>query len=383
MPMTIDSKQPDISLDQFSQLVEILYQGPLETIPWQAFLNAIKRQLDVEGAILILRHPSESDLGAIVTEGFSELESRRETIYSEGLYAMDPFLNLPQGKVVTLEEHIGNDALINSEFYKLALQPFDIFHLLGIDIHEQNGLKASLRLSRPPTSKKFSPQDKQLCSLLIPHLQQAIHIHAQINHIESERALYASTVGQMSVATVLLDKNRQVLTTNILAKQLLAEKDGIRIREGTLQLDHPQDNKHLRNIVSDALSTQQQAKLVEALPVERPSGRQPLGLIIRPVPANEWTKGQSTPTVAIFISDPEIKTEASQQVLAQLFSFTPAEARLAMLLSNGLSLDEAVAELKVSRNTGRAHLRSIFSKTGITQQTQLVSLILKSVASLG
>ncbi len=49
---------------------------------------------------------------------------------------------------------------------------------------------------------------------------------------------------------------------------------------------------------------------------------------------------------------------------------------------NGL-VDEIGEQLNISTNTGRAHLRSIFAKTGVTQQTQLVSLILRSVANLG
>ncbi|MNG23881.1 hypothetical protein D3C84_1085400 [compost metagenome] len=56
---------------------------------------------------------------------------------------------------------------------------------------------------------------------------------------------------------------------------------------------------------------------------------------------------------------------------------------MTLLLANGLTLDEASEELGISRNTARAHLRSTFSKTGVTRQTMLVRLILRSVATLG
>ena len=52
-------------------------------------------------------------------------------------------------------------------------------------------------------------------------------------------------------------------------------------------------------------------------------------------------------------------------------------------MANGLSLDEAAELLNIRRNTARAHLRSIFSKTGVRRQTELVRLILNSVVSLG
>lgn len=375
----------DISLECFSDLLKALYRGPLETVPWQDFLGLLRREFPVDGAILILRQPSNNDLGAIIRDGFPELPAGQNTLYSQKLYAIDPFINLPPGKVITLEEHVGMDTLLNSEFYTLSLKPFGIFHLLGVDFQSTDGLKASLRLSRTQQSPPFTDRDKALCEVLVSHLQQATQLHARINSIQSELSLYANAVGQLSVATLLLDEKSQILRCNATARQLLAEQDGIQIQAGKLLIDNDQSQQQLRRILGQALSAprQQQPGVVDALSIQRPSGKQALGLVVRPVPRDEWSDGQASPTVAIFISDPEQKTQASQQVLAQLFELTPAEARLALLLADGASLDQAVASLSISRNTGRAHLRSIFSKTGINQQTQLVSLILKSVASFG
>ena len=39
--------------------------------------------------------------------------------------------------------------------------------------------------------------------------------------------------------------------------------------------------------------------------------------------------------------------------------------------------------MKIRRNTARAHLRAIFSKTGVKRQITLVRLLLNSVASFG
>jgi len=44
---------------------------------------------------------------------------------------------------------------------------------------------------------------------------------------------------------------------------------------------------------------------------------------------------------------------------------------------------EAAEELSVSPHTARAQLKSIFSKTGVGRQAELVRLIVKSVANLG
>ena len=69
--------------------------------------------------------------------------------------------------------------------------------------------------------------------------------------------------------------------------------------------------------------------------------------------------------------------------MRRLFGLTRMEAQLALLLTEGLTLDEAAEQMNVRRNTARTHLRSIFSKTGVTRQTMLVRLLLNSVISLG
>ena len=84
-----------------------------------------------------------------------------------------------------------------------------------------------------------------------------------------------------------------------------------------------------------------------------------LGLVLQPVPHSEWFEGQSTPSVAVFISDPEQELGTSAEALRSLFELTPAEARLSLLLADGNSLDRAAKQLGISTNTGRAHLRAI------------------------
>jgi DNA-binding CsgD family transcriptional regulator len=64
-----------------------------------------------------------------------------------------------------------------------------------------------------------------------------------------------------------------------------------------------------------------------------------------------------------------------------LYNLTKAEVNLAKLLAEGANLDQASAELGIARNTARAQLRSIFAKTGVSRQSMLVSLMLKSVVT--
>ena len=108
-----------------------------------------------------------------------------------------------------------------------------------------------------------------------------------------------------------------------------------------------------------------------------------LGVLIRSIARAAWSEGNRRPAVALFIRDPERRSEASREVVRQLFDLTLAESSLALALADGLTLDEAAERLSIRKNTARAHLRSIFAKIGVRRQTTLVRLLLSSVIWLG
>jgi len=72
----------------------------------------------------------------------------------------------------------------------------------------------------------------------------------------------------------------------------------------------------------------------------------------------------------------------SIHLVAQLFGLTPAEGALATLLAQGFDIDEAGETLGIRRNTARSQLQSIFTKTNAKRQSELIRLILSSVATL-
>ncbi len=117
--------------------------------------------------------------------------------------------------------------------------------------------------------------------------------------------------------------------------------------------------------------------------VSRPSGQINLGVVVEAIATQDWAEGKGTPGLVVYIRDAAGRSMASETLTKQLFNLTRAETALAMELANGLSLEEAAEALNVRRNTARAHLRSIFSKTGVRRQTELVRIILNSVVALG
>ena len=64
-------------------------------------------------------------------------------------------------------------------------------------------------------------------------------------------------------------------------------------------------------------------------------------------------------------------------ILAKTFRLTPAEAKLASVIARGASPEIAAGELKISRETVRNQLKSVFAKTDTHRQSELVALLLQ------
>lgn len=373
-----------LSLAEFSDLVAAIYEGPLEMVPWKSALDLLRRHLRASYVTLMLRPPS-ADREALMVNSAGDLPITREAEYSMHYYALDPFVDLPQDRAVTANEIIGDANWRESEFYKQFLKPLDILHALGADIRTEDGLECRLRVARPHREPPFSENDKALCTVVLPHLKRAVRMHSQLELIDSERRLYAGTVDRMLVGTVTLDETGAVLKSNPVADEMLREGDGLRIVNGSLRADTAAENRELQRLVRQALSgeTGGRPAVVDAISITRKSSRGKLGVLVRSLPNTGSSKAKRRPSVALFIRDAERKSEASREMVRRLFDLTPAEASLALALANGLSLDEAADAVKIRKNTARAHLRAIFSKTGVTRQTTLVRVLLSSVIWLG
>lgn len=149
-----------LTLEQFSGMLGDLYQGPLETTPWQSFLNALNQFLAAKYVTFILRPPSDQSEGLMINTNGSS--AAVVTSYNQYYFSLDPFVDLPTGKVATLDEFVCREEWLNSEFYRNFLEPVGVFHILGADIGASDGARCRIRVSRGLESPGFTEQDKAM-----------------------------------------------------------------------------------------------------------------------------------------------------------------------------------------------------------------------------
>lgn len=370
-----------VSLPTYDELVGLTYEGARESLPWSGLLTALRSVLAANWTTLILRPASDKIQALIVNSGPQGAFMERGKFATYNAFMLDPFVGLPADRIVTLDEFVGANEWLASDFYKQFVEPYDIRYMIGADIFTADGSECRLRICRPHSADYFSEPEKSLCQVLLTHLKRAIELHSQLDLVESERTLYATTVDRMLLGTIVFDETGAIMKTNSVAEDILRAGDGLRLSGGRLEASYAAENKTLQGYIRTALahSPKSDGQVGHAMSITRPSGSAKYGIAVRSNALSEWAEGRHRAAVTVLIRDPEQKSHASRDVIQQLFELTPAEASLALLLADGLTLDEAADELAIRKNTARAHLRSIFAKTGVTRQTSLVRLLLGSV----
>ena len=186
----------------------------------------------------------------------------------------------------------------------------------------------------------------------------------------------------VNVGLVVTSASGQLLLANRTAEEILKLRDGIELGPTGLVRTSlkctPSLTSLMETVIKESASTRD-----SVLPVRRPSGKRPLTAVVRAVEGASPDADPLAPATLLFILDPEISVETVEAELRQLYGLTSTEASLANLLMEGKALDECCKILDIRRSTARTHLQHLFEKVGVQRQSELVSLLLKSIGLVG
>ncbi|CAG9261615.1 helix-turn-helix transcriptional regulator [Paraburkholderia unamae] len=371
---------PSISVDRFSHLLGMIYESALDTAKWVRCFEEVCNEFSANYVSLIVQQSVPTKEEGLI---FSGSDDRRLIQQHNPHLSLSPFRGLPLDKLVTIGDMLSEAEWRSTTYYQAWCAPHEVFHVMAVDFATADRSVYGFRLTRPESAPPFSSEDRALCERLVPHLKRALNLYQSTHQDRRITSLYSQAMVQLMVGVIVLDEHGMVIETNAIAKAMLQSGDGLKLIGNHVTASYAMDNRKLQSLVAEALRAPSRVGLIEAMAVSRPSGQASWGVVVRQLATDEWTDGKHRPAVAIFVRDPEGASHPPVKLAQQLFELTPAETALAIQLTNGLSLEEAAEALGIRRNTARAHLRSIFSKTGVRRQTELVRIFLNSVMLLG
>ena len=232
-------------------------------------------------------------------------------------------------------------------------------------------------------NEKRGPLDERSVETLrhlMPHLKRAIGIHQRMARLSNDVAMLSGALQRLLVGVVSVGAGMSVTFANQEGERILSMCDGINQIGKKLVLARKSEHDRLSAAIG------RQADGVGGsdsyIYVERPSGAPDFTLLVAPYrgsPAMPGLVERSNSVATIFITDPANPSHLpSAEQLADRFGLTATESEVARLTAMGRGMPYVSLALSVSLNTARTHLKSIYSKMGVNQQSHLTRCIVES-----
>ena len=190
----------------------------------------------------------------------------------------------------------------------------------------------------------------------------------------------------LNIGLVVTSASGSLLMANGAAEQILVSRDGLELTDsgifGVMKGCGNSLSVTLQRAAFATNATRGEQSEDAVFAVRRPSGKRAYTLLVRSGTRSAEEREVNGSCALVFILDPELPVQTAESELRQLYGITSTEARLANLLMEGRTLDECCDLLKIRRSTGRTHLQHLFEKVGVQRQTELVSVLLKSIGLL-
>ncbi len=284
------------------------------------------------------------------------------------------------GQYVTLDD-TGREVFFGSAFYN------DFWRLSGlgserlsINLTSGNGLLSCLVLQPSARNDTIADTTVQSALMFSGHMARAIKWASRLARAEAERLLDRRRFAPGYAGFFILGAQGQILHADDAGELLLSKGDPFRALSGHLTDNDAQGATALRAALAsiNGLAELDATTVSLASGVSGPKGAT-LSLELLPFGDKAYGRFGIKPKVMVVASWVEEKSPDGQALLRDQFGLTFAEATLVLELLKGDGRAAAAQRCGISVNTARTHMMHIFQKIGINRQTELISLVMKTL----
>ncbi len=324
-----------------TELLVPLHEGVFEQPMWHTFRRQLRGLCGAESVAIGLRSPEGGDDLALIDGDPFDI----------------PATDMRAGRVYSGDE-LGHAVTALRAVRTPAVEGLD----LTLCVSAQDALGAEIA---------------SLLSALVPHLRVALTVLASIERERSRASVSAEAARRLNFGWIALDERCRIVDLDPQAERFL-ERSGV-LRRG------PYDR-----LVPSAPSVDRQlTALAKAMKADRRHRPRAINLSQDPwidilvAPLRIDALGDEARAAAmIYLRGDRSSSADRHEQLVDLFDLTPAEARLAWSLAQGLSIAEAAAAHGLTVQTARYYSKRIYAKIGARGQVDLVRNILTGVLAL-
>ena len=367
--------------ERIPSIIDALYEGTLDSGAWDRAMLAMAHLVSGYAALLYSFNPSTGEVRRDENHGFDPdavVRYRRHWVAED--IRLAPGIEFAIGEPMFDSRLLPVKTLQASALYNEFLIPMDAPWILAHWLDKGPDRVVALTIQGTKRRGQFDARDGERIRPLLPHLRRALDIRDRLEYSHVRADTLAKSVDNLSFGVLVLDAGGRILEANLVAQDLLRNEDGIyRNIDKTLGLRDPAGSQ-LRQWMSQG--TPPADNMNGLLHVQRHLA-QPLSVLVTRLPESPWAWIRSgLPSWMLLLFDPDRQLPLSAELIAQDLGLSPREAEVTAMLASGYDLRRIALALRISIYTARTHLKSIYRRTGIRSQAELIKRVATGPASI-
>ncbi len=363
--------------EKFGRVLDTIYDAAAAPEFWSEALEGLSTFFGCRIATLIDRNikTSQGRGVAVGVDAASQLE------FFSVWGARNPFVQALQqvtpNAIDTDQDILPKSKLMLSDYYNGFMRQRDMHSLLRFTLQKDQDCHQSISIMGPRSMGDFGADDVERSRMFLPHLRRSAKV---TRHLTVSASLMQSVHNTLEVhpdGVILLNRSGQILFANRMATAMAAMSDSFVLRRQRIVALKSDDNNELQRLVAAAIGSYRGPLDArgDATQLTRSNGARSYIAVVAPLPGSSAVHEATVPVAYIVVSDPAKNPSGSLPLLKKLFRLTPAEVRIVERIKDGDTPEQAAGALQIGLATARTHLSSIFHKTDVKRQSELVKLL--------
>jgi DNA-binding CsgD family transcriptional regulator len=361
--------------DLFERLLDKIYDAATDDRLWTPIFREISTLTNSVGGVLLgqSRKPRMLHFAQHYNTDPGCLRALRERhVRNPWTLHMQQFH--PAGVVVSSDSILPLAELRQTAFFDEVMRPQDLGHAAMIGLSRKVDFGVGFCLNRGPRQGPYTEQEQYFLERLTPHLMRTVKLGFQLGAYKALQHMEYRTLDRIDIGVALLDRNAAVLFVNK-ALRSMATDGALSLRDQRLSSYSAPHAKRLTELVSSASGGAPGGTMAIPHPVD---GRAVTVLVssVRSRDLDRFANQYMGDAAAmVFTLDPGVSRTLPPEWVMDAYGLTSAEARVALHAALGGSVTKIGAQLKISPNTVKTHLRRVFAKLGIGSKAELAGMI--------
>jgi DNA-binding CsgD family transcriptional regulator/PAS domain-containing protein len=372
--------------DAVGTLIADIYDAALDAALWPGVMERICNHVRGCGAGLIAEDRSNARANLFHHYRYDPAWTQ---LYIERYVALNPLPRLgsayPVGEVFTQFDLVPEDEFRASAFFKEWVQPQGFADCAVVNLDKTTTSFAALVVRRSEQDGAFDDEARTRLAQIAPHVRRAVLVGKTIQFHETKATLLSETLSNLAAAVFLLAVDGRIVFGNEAAQTLLRDGELLRDSQGFLTLADAKAERALRDTLAMAargdsalggrgaaieLAPEQDDRwLAHALPLT--SG------------ARQLAGKTHSAAVALFVRRASLDLQLPLDTIGKLYDLTAGELRVLQAIVDVGGVPAIAEKYGISAGTVRTHVKSIFNKTGVKRQADLIKLVATHIPPFG